>query len=314
MLRKIVVAFALIPLASCKFAVIVGEGGSVESQSGLRDCSSLSYCLFAVEDTNWSETFTAEPKPGYIFVKWQDGTGYFCQNSTNPSCTIEKPEHLGDEGANLIVNSFEVGSISPIFRDVGFDSDGDGIYDRQDPDDDNDGLLDNEDPCPLNPILLCGNTGGEIWELVSVNGKDWAQPDLFANLSWDEVNDICPLGRCGGELNGWDVSGWNWATAEDLAVLFNAYQASPPVGITPGVYPVNSSLLGDMIGDGWRQNYSDSGTFEVIGITGLMQGPEPNRAAAILISQVTSAAFVATDGISIVPSETQAGAWLYRIP
>jgi hypothetical protein len=46
----------------------------------------------------------------------------------------------------------------PVVKDVGFDTDENGIYDRQD-DDDNDGFLDVDDPCPL--ALICGEVSIE---------------------------------------------------------------------------------------------------------------------------------------------------------
>jgi hypothetical protein len=44
----------------------------------------------------------------------------------------------------------------PIFKDVGIDTDGDGVRNELDEDDDNDGIFDIDDLCPLNPNLNCG--------------------------------------------------------------------------------------------------------------------------------------------------------------
>jgi len=59
-------------------------------------------------------------------------------------------------------------------------------------------------------------------DIITIDGKDWAQPVLFSNLSWNDVNAVCLGGICGPTLlNGYDVSGWTWATVTDIDVLFN---------------------------------------------------------------------------------------------
>ncbi len=61
-------------------------------------------------------------------------------------------------------------------------------------------------------------------DIVTVGGRDWAQVDLFAGLSWNNIDAQCPGGICGaGTLNGFDMSGWRWASADDLAATFNPF-------------------------------------------------------------------------------------------
>ena len=62
---------------------------------------------------------------------------------------------------------------------------------------------------------------------VTVDGKDWAQVDLFKQASWDEVSTACPLSGCSGDLLSWDVTGWNWADRADISALFNLYTNLP---------------------------------------------------------------------------------------
>lgn len=61
--------------------------------------------------------------------------------------------------------------------------------------------------------------------IVRVDGTQWVQPDLFTDLSWIDVNTVCPSGVCidGGELNGYTMTGWAWASVDDVNALFNAY-------------------------------------------------------------------------------------------
>ncbi|SIS75157.1 PEP-CTERM sorting domain-containing protein [Neptunomonas antarctica] len=57
-----------------------------------------------------------------------------------------------------------------------------------------------------------------VTDTVSVDGINWAQTSLFANLSWDQMNTQCPTGVCGvsSSLNGWDLDGYSWATATQV--------------------------------------------------------------------------------------------------
>jgi len=74
----------------------------------------------------------------------------------------------------------------------------------------------------------------QITNTVIVNGYEWAQVSDFTNLSWQEINTVCPLGNCSGTLNGFDMNGWTWADGEAVAGLFNAYLAD--AGVDPGSF------------------------------------------------------------------------------
>jgi hypothetical protein len=88
-------------------------------------------------------------------------------------------------------------------------------------------------------------TAGPITDTVTVDGKDWAQADLFVGLSWSDINTVCPGGVCGtGTLMGFDMLGWTWASTEDLNNLFNYYSANSsdpnPNLLGPGPDSVNT--------------------------------------------------------------------------
>jgi hypothetical protein len=61
--------------------------------------------------------------------------------------------------------------------------------------------------------------------VITVNGKQWAQAGFFLNLTWDQINAVCPAGKCkdNGSLNGIDMTGWTWASIDDVKALFNVY-------------------------------------------------------------------------------------------
>lgn len=99
-------------------------------------------------------------------------------------------------------------------------------------------------------------------DLVTVGGTDWVQVDLFTNVSWDEMDAVCPAGACidGGTLNGYDMTGLTWASVQDLAGLLNHYldQLGEELNVFPlgrtaayGAYdPIVTQIFYD---DGWRE-------------------------------------------------------------
>lgn len=109
-------------------------------------------------------------------------------------------------------------------RDGGVDYDGDGIIDSEDDDDDNDERQDGVDNCPLDARPACP-------EIIVASGRYWRQPSLFMNLSWNDIDAICPAakgGACDGILNGRNLSGWTWASSAELRTLFEYYGFTEP--------------------------------------------------------------------------------------
>jgi len=68
-------------------------------------------------------------------------------------------------------------------------------------------------------------TSTSVIPTVVVHGREWAQPGLFANLFWNEINAVCPAGPCaaGQALNGHDMTGWTWASGQAVVDLVNDY-------------------------------------------------------------------------------------------
>lgn len=61
---------------------------------------------------------------------------------------------------------------------------------------------------------------------VSVDGREWLQPVDFLNTSWNDVAGVCdPIsGACDGSLNGGSLSGWTWASIQDVSYLFDFFR------------------------------------------------------------------------------------------
>jgi hypothetical protein len=71
-------------------------------------------------------------------------------------------------------------------------------------------------------------------EVVAIGDQEWAQVDQFIAVSGEEISRVCPGGNCdagtGGTLAGLDMSGWTWASEEEVAALFSAISPYPGLG------------------------------------------------------------------------------------
>ncbi len=67
-----------------------------------------------------------------------------------------------------------------------------------------------------------------ITNTLTIDGRVWAQPIEFVNLSWNDVNTVCPQGICtAGTLNDFEMTGWAWATSAEVGDLFAAISPHP---------------------------------------------------------------------------------------
>tara|TARA_R110002049_G_scaffold232354_4_gene404919 strand:+ start:4053 stop:4904 length:852 start_codon:yes stop_codon:yes gene_type:complete len=153
--QKLILACLLLTLAGCKLALIVTSGGDVESASNTRDCASENVCEFTALSDDFSETFTAVPRDGYVFKQWAAGPGFMCGDSTDPKCNVSNVGLSAFNGVMDVILSGQILHAMPLFEFVGTDSDGDTIPDHLDDDDDNDSILDVDDLYPLDPDLTC---------------------------------------------------------------------------------------------------------------------------------------------------------------
>ncbi len=196
--RIIVLMLSIAVLSGCKLAVVVVEGGEVQSVSSgtchpITSGISGRVCIHEVTNTSYTESFTAVPDTGWEFVKWNSGGNFFCEDSTNPTCSLSNVGTAGVAAIEAIIASENTYYIMPIFRELTI------------------------------PVA----------DTVVVDGKQWAQLDLFVNLSWNEINAVCPqanAGVCDGVLShlagDYNMTGWTWANTADLiSVMENHYGA-----------------------------------------------------------------------------------------
>lgn len=94
-IRASLVLLFVTAVSACKVHVIVPEGGRVVSSSGMT-CQALETCVVSVENTQFDQTFTAEPAPGYRFSHWRMDNRFFCGDSNKP-CRLTTSGFIGNE-------------------------------------------------------------------------------------------------------------------------------------------------------------------------------------------------------------------------
>lgn len=68
-------------------------------------------------------------------------------------------------------------------------------------------------------------------------GREWREPYETLGLSWDDVASICPtdgVTPCAGIVAGKDLTGWVWATGDQVVSLFDDF--APEVASNPHVF------------------------------------------------------------------------------
>jgi hypothetical protein len=227
MFRSLALVFCMLSLAGCKLGVLVVEGGEVQSVlSGT--CLEGSTCLHVVNDTTYSETFTASPRSGWEFVRWNAGDGFLCADSVNPVCVVSNLQLAGVEAAEAIVASNSTFYIMPIFERI-TPPNGDVLY---------------------------------------VGGHEWMNPDLFRteddsySVNALDIAAACPWNSgltayvCTGSLGGIDVNGWAWATEDKISIFADLYERDWGGATQEGALPFWPDL---MRSDGWVFYFWDLG-------------------------------------------------------
>ena len=110
---------AVLTLTGCKLGISVFEGGSVQSTSGVYECSQGEACVVEIKDMNFHETFVALPATGYQFEKWTKGDGFHCGGSTTPTCVVSTAQYRGDANAEALIAGENYMYLQPQFKYVG---------------------------------------------------------------------------------------------------------------------------------------------------------------------------------------------------
>lgn len=77
--------------------------------------------------------------------------------------------------------------------------------------------------------VFCATASRHVIANPIIDGRQWLQPLAVRGSSWDEINAVCVTGSCVGNLNGdgFDLTGWQWATIFEVGELFAATSPHP---------------------------------------------------------------------------------------
>ena len=64
------------------------------------------------------------------------------------------------------------------------------------------------------------------WGTVIIGDKEWYRTADISGYCREDFYTLCPGGICEGSLGGNDLTGWTWASIEDVSDLFNHYIGS----------------------------------------------------------------------------------------
>jgi hypothetical protein len=174
------------------------------------------------------------------------------------------------------------------------------------------------DICTVQPVF---KSAPPITDVIAVEGREWAQVDLFSNLSRNDINAVCPepTGVCieDGILNDQDMTGWTWASLEDIRALFNFYIGSDVLGPWPGdTYGQDDSIWASaFFAAGWRPSRTSTEPYyrELAGLaidTAISPSPiMPWIYDAHHRDQANTRTAPATNW-----AQAYVGGWFYRIP
>ena len=70
---------------------------------------------------------------------------------------------------------------------------------------------------------------------ILVGDREWQKPRDFRNVSWDSITTVCDPddGMCNGSIAGIDLTGWIFASFDDVTDLFSSLT---PFDVEIGIY------------------------------------------------------------------------------
>ena len=178
-------------MIGCKLAVIVVEGGEVQSTSS-GTCVAGMICIVDVDDAGFSATFTAVPDTGWYFRSGIPADGFLvgAPRILYASFRLEGTKKATKCRRWLrLLTCFTLCLYSPCRS---------------------------QSQAPLS--LMAGNGRSRTFSI----GLSWDEIKAVCSAQ---------TGACSGLLNGYKMAGWTWASLDDVTALFNFYLGSEVLGV-----------------------------------------------------------------------------------
>jgi len=169
-------------------------------------------------------------------------------------------------------------------------------------------------------LLFMGGAGGPAHAGPIVNGLEWYQPAALLGYSWNQFDATCGGGSCSGLLGGAgpDLTGWTWASADDVGALFAALTPHPGgIASVEASQPADVSWGFDFLGLFDVTNVVLCCGIEATGVLGVTSTPAAAGSAyygevSVTLSGAGFSARAATDDTVAVADTWAGGGWLYR--
>lgn len=98
----------------------------------------------------------------------------------------------------------------------------------------------------------------QLTDSVVIGDKEWAQVANFTSLSWNDIDAVCPGGPCtSGSLNGYDMSGWHWASFIEVGRLLAELTPLITLNTTIPTFRGNDPPWGEHFFSLFRGTYED---------------------------------------------------------
>ncbi len=277
--RIATVLLIVVAVTGCRIRIDNPSTGSVITNSGAHRCAAGQTCDIHVVDIFFDETFMAVPQRGYYFVGWKKRDKGLCGGQFKP--------------CHIFTSAFEGNDVLMSF-------------------------LESDDVFYLQPVF---SSAPPVTDVVKIGKHAWAQADFFLNLSWAEISEICstPKRLCDGQLNGFDVTGWTWASIDNVFSLLVSFGHPPPTYPPTWQYGESDSQWAPAFYDaGFRHTFDSAGRAFVAWTSSIdRECATSQTACGVTASVVDRTEPDSSDFVELLPIPTGAlspgrGAWFYR--
>lgn len=121
----------------------------------------------------------------------------------------------------------------------------------------------------LATLMCCSSATFAATVFDDGHGKEWRQVTDTQGISWSDIASACPLNgisACNGSVDGVNLTGWTFASAQQVGDLFS-YFGDFPGGITLANVPQATSHAGEFLDTAIGPTYTDNVIRFVMGWT-----------------------------------------------
>lgn len=149
-------------------------------------------------------------------------------------------------------------------------------------------------------------------------GRTWRQVVGTTGLTWNQVASVCPTdgSPCAGRAGGADLTGWVWASKEEVREMFAEF--APDILLSDSVggpaYTLSGLGFTNVFTPTWEQYTIVGGFFDVAGWSSTGDGVSGNSPGVSASYNPHNGGFSVSGGAGAGTASAFRGVWLYRAP